>query len=156
MAYVTHTIVDYSNERSFTRHHLPNVTPANFDAITGNGATDNVGALRLALAAITDGNFVKHEVTTDTTRTVMANFPIVNENAQREIKVILRFLSVAGRAYSVEVPAPILDNVGTPGTDVIDPDTDWLAFINLITANLVDGYGDAVAFLDGRVVGRRL
>ena len=158
MPYVTHTIVDHSGERSFTRHYLPAITAANYATITGNTpATQNVGSLRLALGAITDGNFVKHEVTAVSERTVLTGYPVTDDNAQRELKVILRFLSYTYRPYSVEIPAPDLTGITTPGTDVITPNTAWQNLINSILANFVNSYGEELtSFVDGRIVGRRL
>lgn len=156
MSYVTHTIIDRSGEKSFTRHHLPLVTAANYAAVTGNTpVTQNVGTLRAALGLITIGNFVKHEVTAYTTRTLGYNPIPTDENAQREFKVILRF-TAAGRAYSVEIPCPDLSNIAQEGSDLIVPDVIWQELIDEIVLRFCDSYGNELAFIDGRIVGRRL
>ena len=51
-ASVSHTIIDNSGEQSVVKFYLPDVTAVNYDTITGNGKGDNVGDLRLAVAAI--------------------------------------------------------------------------------------------------------
>lgn len=154
MSYVTHSIIDRSGEVSFTRHYLPAINAGNYAAITGNTVAGNVGRLRLALAGITNGNFVQHTINALTTRTL--NAPAIDPNAQRELKVILRFRSSAGRAYSVEIPGPDLTGITTPGTDVITPNVAWQTFIVSITDNFTDSFKDSLTFIDGRVVGRKL
>lgn len=155
MSYVTHTIIDHSGETSFTRHYLPNITAANYAATTGNGAGQSVGSLRLALGAITDGNFVKHEVTAQE-GTVPNTIP-ADENAQREYKLLVRYVSAANRRGSIEIPGPNLAVLAQPDTDQVDPaSTEWLAFIGEFETNCVDSYGDTLTVTDGRIVGRRL
>jgi hypothetical protein len=155
MSYVTHTIIDHSGETSFTRHYLPDVTAANYAAVTGNTALQNVGALRLALGAITDGNFVKHEVTA--VEGVLPTTIPASDNAQREIKLLVRYVSSAARRGSLEIPAPDLSILALPDTDLIDETAaEWLAFVSQFQALCRDSYGDTVTVTDGRIVGRRL
>lgn len=157
MSYVTHTIIDHSGETSPTRHQLPEINAGNYDAVTGNGPLGNVGELRLALAELTQGNFVKHEVTATTF--VATPAPAPQAQAQRETKLLMRFRSSAGRAYSVEIPAPILTNIAVAGTDVVDlsADATWDGVKDMIQTSFTDSYGDTLTtFVDARIVGRRL
>lgn len=155
MSYVTHSIIDHSGEVSFTRHGLPDITSVNYAAVTGNTIAQNVGALRLALAAVTDGNFTKHEVTAAEQPPIGA-IP-TDVNAQREIKLLVRYVSSAGRRGSFEIPGPDLTLFAQTGTDVaLLTSTEWLAFESIIEANCRDSYGDTITVTDGRIVGRRL
>jgi len=156
MAYVTHTIIDRSGELSFTRHYLPAITPANYIVVTGNTpVTQNVGSLRVALGAITNGNFVRHEVTA-IEGTQPLTLPAA-AGAQREIKLLVRYVSSAGRRGSLEIPGPNLTLLAQAGTDQVDLTiTEMADFITVFETETVDSYGDTVTVTDARIVGRRL
>lgn len=154
MSYVTHTIIDHSGERSFTRHYLPAINDANHDAIGGNGVGQNVGDLRLALADMTNGNFVKHEVTALTSRDGI--FQATDAEAQRELKLLLRCVDNLNYRFVIEIPCPNLGILAQPGTDLVDTTSpEWAA---LIAALLPCRSKNQVAFTvsEGRIVGRRL
>jgi len=156
MSYVTHTIIDRSGELSFTRHYLPTINAGNYIVVTGNTpATQNVGSLRVALGAICNGNFVRHEVTA-----VEATPPLTvpsSDNAQREIKLLVRYVSSAARRGSIEIPGPNLAILGQANTDQVDETaSEWINLVAAIEANCTDSYGDAITVTDGRIVGRRL
>lgn len=156
MSYVTHTIIDHSAERSFTRHFLPAITDANHDAIAGNAVGQNVGDLRLALADMTDGNFVKHEVTAVTARdgVVVAT----NPNAQREIKLLVRAIeSTSNIRVNFEIPCPNLTVLAQPGTDLIDTTAqEWIDFVTAFNVVVRGPNEQPLSIIDGRIVGRRL
>lgn len=155
MAYVTHTIIDYSGETSFTRHFLPTINAGNYATITGNTVGQNVGDLRIALGAITDGNFVKHEVTVQ--EPTLPNTVPTDENAQREYKLLVRYVSSANRRGSIEIPGPNLAVLAQPDTDQVDPaSAEWIALVGELETTCVDSYGDTLTVTDGRIVGRRL
>lgn len=155
MPYVTHTIIDHSGETSFTRHFLPAINAGNYATITGNTVGQNVGDLRIALGAITDGNFVKHEVTAQ--EPTLPNTVPTDPNAQRENKLLVRYVSSANRRGSIEIPGPNLDVLAQPDTDQVDPaSTQWLALVGELETTCVDSYGDTITVTDGRIVGRRL
>jgi len=156
MAFVTHTMIDHSGELSFTRHYLPAINAGNYATITGNTpVTQNVGSLRVALGAITDANFVRHEVTCQEPLKP-ATLP-VNPQAQREVKLLVRYVSSAARRGSFEIPAPNLTLIGQPGTDQVDTSVaEWINLVTAVQANCVDSYGDTIAITDGRIVGRSL
>lgn len=156
MSYVTHTIIDRSGESSFTRHYLPTITAANYIVVTGNTpATQNVGSLRVALGAITNGNFVRHEVTA-----VEGTQPLAepaSPQAQREVKLLIRYISSASRRGSIEIPGPDLALLASPGTDVVDLTiTEMANFIGVFETETRDSYGDTITVTDARIVGRRL
>lgn len=156
MPHVTHTIIDHSGETSFTRHLLPTITNANYNAITGNAPTQNVGDLRLALAAITNGNFVKHSVMAFDSgiSPVVATDP----NAQREIKLLVSYNDTNGERGSFEVPCPNLTLLAVAGTDQIDrTGVEWLAFEAAVESFFVSPGGAPISpIVDARIVGRRL
>jgi len=155
MSYVTHTIIDRSGERSFTRHYLPTINDANHDSIAGNGVGQNVGNLRLALADMTNGNFVKHEVTAVSSRAgaLVATNPL----AQREIKLLVMLREVVtNRPINIEIPCPNLALIGQAGTDEVDQDAqEWIDFVTAMAAFRSDN-DQQVTVTGGRIVGRRL
>jgi hypothetical protein len=155
MPYVTHTIIDRSGERSFTRHYLPAINAGNYAAITGNSLGENVGDLRLALAAVCNGNFVKHEVTAITQR---ANIiPTSDPNAQREIKVVIFCLDSTARRFTIEIPCPNLDLIGQQGTDEVDETvTEWTDLVAVLVQLARSPWGNTFTVTGGRIVGRRL
>jgi len=155
MSYVTHIIIDRSAEISFTRHYLPAINAGNYTAVTGNVVGQNVGNLRLALAEITLGNFVRHEVTAQEA-TQPVDIP-TDANAQRETKLLVRYISESNRRGSLEIPGPNLTLLAQPNTDQIDMSvTEFQDFLGLFEADYRDSYGDTVTITDARIVGRRL
>lgn len=155
MAYVTHTIVGRSAEKSFTRHHLPTVTNANYATITGNTpVTQNVGSLRAALAAICLGNFVRHEVTAFVERAPV--LPPASPYAQRELKVLIRCIDSAAKRFTIEIPAPRLDVIGQDGTDEVDETA--VEWGNLVAelVNFRSPWGNTFTVTGGSIVGRSL
>lgn len=156
MAHVIHTMVDYSGEQSYTRHNLPDLTNANYAVVTGNTpVTQNVGALRVALGNITDMNFVRHTVVAQSVR---AGGGVIDPNAQREIKALVRCQdNVNFKRFNIEIPAPRLDVLALPGTDEANTDaTEWQDLAAALEANCVSPWGNAITISDGRIVGRRL
>lgn len=155
MAYVTHTIQDYSGERSYTRHYLPAITDANFDAIAGNGVGDNVGDLRLALAAVCEGTFVKHEVTCVTSRDGI--FVATDPDAQRERKIVIRCVDSLNYRFTIEIPCPNLALLAQPDTDEIDRTvTEWQTLETALITTCRSKNDVAFTVLGARHVGRRL
>lgn len=153
-SYVTHTIVDHSNQRSFTRHYLPQINASNHDETAGNGVGQNVGNLRLSLADMTDGNFVKHEVTAESVRDGI--FSATDENAQRELKLLLRCVDASTNRFTIEIPCPDLSILADPGTDkVLETSPEWAALIAALLP-MRSAAGVAFTVLEGRIVGRRL
>jgi len=155
MSYVTHTIIDRSGERSFTRHYLPTITAGNYEDVAGNGVGDNVGNLRLSLADMTNGNFVKHEVTAVSNRS--GALVATNPNAQRELKILVLMREVGtNRPINLEIPCPDLSIIGQEGTDEVDETAqEWIDFVSAMNFFRTDADG-LVEVTGGRIVGRRL
>lgn len=156
MAYVTHTLIDHSGEKSPTRHYLPDLTNANYIAVTGNTpVTQNVGSLRVALGAITNANFVRHKVTAHTVRLPFST-PVAA--AQRESKLLIRCQDNSNaRRFNIEIPCPNLTLLAQEGTDVIDSTVpEWIAVVALLESECVSPWGNTFLVTEARIVGRRL
>ena len=156
-AYVTHSLIGYSGEQSGVKFYLPDVTAAHYDDVTGNGPTDNVGALRLGLAAITLLNYTRHTVTTE--QYGDAGTLPSSPYAQREIKLLVSYRdTVTSKKYRVEIPGPNLANLAQAGTDVVDHVNNIVAaaFVAVMEANAVSPDGNTIAVEGMRIVGRRL
>lgn len=157
MPSVTHTIIDNAGETSTTRFYLPTISGANYDTVAGNGATDNVGALRLAVAAITRGNFVRHTVSA--VEYPEAGTLPADPEAHRETKLLVSYVdNVNARRGSVTIAAPDLSILAQTGTDVVDH-TSNAAAIALTTA--IETYaasrdGNAITVIGMRIVGRNI
>lgn len=152
---VTHTIIDASNERSPVTHYLTTIAGANYDAVVGNSPGQGVGDLRLALAGLTLGNFVRHVVTVYSDLPLGTPPPAANPNAQRELRY--RFVVQDGATsenYSFEVPCPDLTVGLIPGSDQVDL-TDPLiaAFVTAVEALTSPG-GGALTVSSCYLVGR--
>lgn len=151
----TASFVDRSNEKSSTTICIPDLSSANYDDVAGNGVGNNVGDLRIALAALSLCNFTGHVVTG-------AKYPDVgtipaSPYAQREIKLRIDYLdNVTGEKFHFTIPGPNLAVFGQTGSDVIDPEEVAVAaFITAFEANAVSPRGNPVSYSQGVIVGRR-
>lgn len=155
MAHVTHGMIDNSGEGASVRFYLPDVTGANYDTITGNSAAQNVGELRLAVAAVSLLNFTQHTVTTE--RYPESGTLPADAFAQRELKLLVQYVDdVTGERGTLTIPGPDLDILAQAGTDVVDH-TSNAAAIALTTA--IETYaaskdGNAISVIGMRIVGR--
>lgn len=149
------TFIDHSGEKASTQIYLPVLTGANYDATAGNGVGNNVGDLRLAIAAVTRCNFVKHQVTA-VTYTDLNEKP-ANPDAQIETRLRIDYTdNVNGRAGFFTIPAPALDVFAQIGSDIIDPDeVSVAALFAAIEANAVSRDDNAITVQQGVIVGRR-
>lgn len=158
--YVTHTIIDYSGETATVKHYLPAISGANYAAITGNATpgVQNVASLRVALAAITNGNFVKHTVVSYSARDNTQTAAGLPNNAQRENKLLVLCRDdTLGRRFSFEIAAPDMTLLAQPGTDEIDATvTAWTDFAAWLATNSRSPWGGFVTVLGGRLVGRSI
>jgi len=155
MASVTHGMIDNSGEGASVTFYLPDVTPANYADITGNGPTDNVGALRLAVAGISLANSTRHTVTTEVypEAGTLPSSPW----AQREIKLLVQFVdTVNSKKGTVSIPAPDLSILAQPGTDVVDhvSNVAAAAFVAAFEANAVSQDGNPITVTGMRIIGR--
>jgi hypothetical protein len=155
MASVTHGMIGNSGESSSVTFYLPDVTGANYDDVTGNGVGQNVGDLRLAVAAVTLMNFTKHTVTTE--QYAEAGTLPADANAQREIKLWVQYVdTVNARVGSLSIPGPNLSILAQTGTDVVDHTSNAaaIALTNAIEANAVSRDGNPIAVRLMKIVGR--
>ena len=149
------TFIDHSGEKPSTQIYLPALSSANFDGVAGNGVGDNVGDLRLAIAAVTLCNFVKHQVTgvvyTD------LNVKPANAQAQAEIRLRIDYTDdVNGRSGYFTIPGPNLALFAQSGSDIIDPDEVAVAALfAAVEANAVSRDDNPITVQQGVIVGRR-
>ena len=154
MASVSHTCIDNSGETSVVTINLPDVTAANYDDITGNSIGQNVGNLRLAIAAITLCNFVRHTVNT-ATYADSGELP-ANAYAQRELKLLVRYIdTVTSKKHSITIPGPNLSILAQQGTDVVDhvSNVEAAAFVAAFEANARSPEGNPVSVQGMRIIG---
>ena len=154
---VTHGMIDNGGETSTTRFYLPQLTAANFAAVAGNGITESVGKLRLALATITNCNFTKHTV-----KAIVygeAGTIPADKTVHREQKALFTCVDlVTTKKFTFTVPAPDLATIGTTGTDVLDivGNATLAAFVAEVEAEAVSADGNAFSILSARTVGRNI
>lgn len=151
---VIHTIIDASGERSTVTHFLPTITNANFLSVVGNGVGQGVGDLRLAVAGLTLGNFVRHSVIVYSDIVPLA--APANPLAQRELRYRFGLLDASTfQRYSFEVPCPDLTIGLVANTDEVDLTDPTIAALVTILENDInspDGNGYIVEYC--RLVGR--
>lgn len=155
MASVAHTCIDNSGENSVVTFYLPDVDESNYNDVTGNGPAQNVGDLRLALAAITLCNFVRHTVTTEV-YSELGELP-ASPWAQRELKLLVQYVdNVTSKRYTVTIPGPDLDLLAQPGTDVVDHVSNVVAaaFVTAFETNARSQDGNAISVIGMRIIGR--
>lgn len=147
--------VDNSREKASTQIYLPELTGANYDSVAGNGVGDSLGDLRLAIAAVTRCNFVKHQLTAVTYNDL--NEVPADKDAQIEIRLRIDYTdNVNGRTGFFTIPAPNLDVFGQVGSDEVDRDeVSVAALFSVIEANCVSRDDNAITVQRGVVVGRR-
>jgi len=147
--------VDNSGEKCSTTIYLPALSSANYDSVAGNDIGDNLGNLRIAIAAVTRCNFVKHNLTG-------VSYADLNEipadaDAQNEIRLRIDYTdNVNGRTGYFTIPAPNLDVFGQTGSDVIDPEEITVAALfTAIETYAVSRDDHPITVQKGVVVGRR-
>lgn len=155
MSEASFNMIGFSGERSKVVIGLPLLTGANYDDTTGNGATDNVGALRIAIGAISLLNF-ESVVVQAVTHPDAGGLP-TNANAQREIGLRVFYTDdVTSKKYHITIPGPDLTLVAQAGTDVVDH-TSNAAAIALTTALETFAFSpddNAITVTGMRIVGR--
>jgi len=156
--YVTHGMVDNSGESSKVTFYLPDITAANYDDVAGNGVGDNVGDLRLAIAAATLLNFTRHTVVAE----VYEETGLLpsDANAQREQKLLITYIGDGGssKKFRVEVPGVDRTLFAQTGTDVVDhtSNINAIALKDAIEANAVTPEGFPALVVAMRLVGRNI
>lgn len=158
--YVTHAILDHSGEVSTVRHFLPTINGANYAITTGNATpgVQNVASLRVALGAITNGNFSKHTVVSYQQRDNSLSLASLPADAQRESKllVLLRDDDL-GRGFSFEIACPNKTLLAQSGTDEINQTvTEWQDFVAWLETYSRSPWGNNCTVTGGRLVGRSI
>lgn len=153
---VTLTILDHSNETSRVGFHLPDMSAANYEAVSGDGVGQSVGELRLALNPLILGNHLRRTVVSDLYLDA-ATLP-TNGAAQRERKARFTYRdTVNARLGAFEIPTFDSETYATPGTDVLDiTQTDIAAMITAVETHAVSRDGNAIEVLSGQIVGRNI
>lgn len=152
----TFSILDHSNEVSSMGAYLPDITAANYEAVTGDGAGQSVGEIRLAMNPLILGNHLRRTVTSDVYADV-ATLP-ANGAAQRERKARFTYRdTVNARLGSFEVPTFDSETFATPGTDVLDlTDATLAAFVTAMETHAVSRDGNAIQIVSAQIVGRNI
>lgn len=158
--YVVHTIKDFSGETAPVKHYLNTITNANYAVVTGNvtPGVQHVATLRAALGAITEGEFVKHSVTSHTQRLNTQTVLSLPAAAQREKKILVLLRdNVNGLRFSFEIAAPDSTLLALPGTDNVNTSIEeWTDFKDWLELRGASPWGNAITVLGGRIVGRNL
>lgn len=142
---------DKSGEPTSFKVNLPDVTPANFDAVVGSDLTTFIGLVEdLSLSEWKDVDLISEEYLET------ATLP-TDPYAQREVKGKFTYVATGGRKGSVAVPAPDLDDMAQPGTDVINmADTEVAAYKSALETYAVSRDGAAITVIGGKIVGRNI
>jgi hypothetical protein len=153
-AQVSFGLIDKSLENSRCSLNLPALTGVNYDDVTGNAVGNNVGDLRIAIAAITLCNLTG--TTVQAVQYPENPIPPASAYAQREIGLRVFYAdSVTGDKYNFTIPGPDLTLLAQEGTDLIDTSNAlWIALVAAVEANAVSPAGNPVEVLQGRIVGR--
>jgi len=155
MSEAAFNMIGFSGERSSVRIGLPLLTGANYDDVTGNGATDNVGVLRIAIGAISLLNF-ENIVVSAVTHPDTGGLP-ASPNAQREIGLRVFYTDdVTAKKYHITIPGPDLSLVAQAGTDVVDHTSNAaaIAFVTAFESAARSVDDNAVTVTGMRIVGR--
>jgi len=154
-ASVTYNMIGHSGERSRVTLGLPVLTGANYDDVTGNGATDSVGALRIAIGAISLMNFESAAVGA-ITHPDAGGLP-TDPNAQRERGLRVFYTDdVTSKKYHFTIPGPDMTLVAQAGTDVVDHTSNVaaVALVAVLEAEMRSPDGNAITVTGMRTVGR--
>lgn len=154
-ASVTMNMIGFSGERSRVTIGLPVLTGANYDDVTGNGATDSVGLLRLAIGAVSLLNFESLAVAA-ITHPDAGGLP-TDPFAQREVGLRVFYTDdVTSKKYHFTIPGPDLDALAQAGTDVVDHTSNAtaIALVTALEAEARSPDGNAITVTGMRIVGR--
>lgn len=157
MAHVSFTWIGASAERSSAVFYLPAINAGNFDAVTGEGAAENVGEIKSAIDDITLMNNVKRSVVA-VEYTDAPTLPS-NQFAQRELKLLVTYVdNTTAKTYRVSIPGPDLSLIAQAGTDVVDHTSNVLAaaLVTALETYAVSPDGNAITVIGMRIVGRNV
>lgn len=153
----TFSMIDHSGEKSSTGIYIPQITAANHDSIVGDSATEAVGRLRIAIAAVSTMNEVNRTVTAKVFSSA-GTLP-TNPYAQREQKLLVRYIdTVTNKQAVITVPSPDLTLLAQAGTDVVDHTANItaMAFVTAFELDAVSADGNPVAVQGMEIVGRNV
>lgn len=154
MPYGTFTILDYSEEKSVHRIYNGEITAASLP-----GYLTDFGNYRTALEGIILGTVHKETWVGDDT--VLSNSPPANAFAQREIKLLVRYLGDTNNdVYTMEIPTPDLSSLTLLPQDFVDLNDGgimaaWVGAFEQI-ARTPDDVTETCTVLSAKVVGRNI
>lgn len=157
MSLLTFGYIGNSGETSRSQVHVPDLTAANFDTVTGEGAAENVGEIKSALDAITLMNNTQRSIQV-ITGIDAASLP-ASAFAQREIKLFVQYVDdVTAKKYSFTVPGPDLSLIAQTGTDVVDHTSNAFAaaLVTALETYAVSPDQNAISVTGMRIVGRNV
>lgn len=152
---VNFSILDSSDEVGRVAFHLPEMTNANYEAVSGDAALESVGALRLALNPLILGNHLRRTVTSD----IYIDAAVLPApGAMREIKALFRYRdTVNARIGTFEVPTFDAASYASQGTDVLDlTQADLAAFVTAVETHARSRDGNSIQVINAEVVGRNV
>lgn len=151
----TFTYVDYSGEQSVSQFYNPDLDALNVDTYTDTAISNNLGALKLAIDALTLLNEV--QISVGATQILSPSTLPADPNAQREQKLLVKFSdTVTNKKYSFTIPGINRTLVAQVGTDVVDFTSNLLmiALVSAFEAGYVSELGNPVAVYGASLVGR--
>lgn len=151
--YIDFELLDYSESKSSFSVYNGAIT-----ALSLPGFLTQLGALRTALAGIVIGTIRRERWVGD--ETILSNVPPSNPNAQRELKWMIHFETVAGDEEYAEA------TIAAPDTTLLQANSDEIDYVNADVAAFITAFEaiarvhdndvDAVVVTRMFLVGRKL
>lgn len=148
------TVLDVSEEKSLHEFYNGAITAASLP-----GFLVDFGAYRTALDAIILGTIQQEAWIGD--RTVLSNVPPVSNFAQRELKLLVRYIGdISSKIFRMEIPTPDLASITLTSNDfVLLADVGimaaWVTAFETL-ARTPDDNTETVTVLTAQVVGRNI
>jgi len=150
MAKMNLAIVDYDDELSSTSVFVPNLSAGNFAA---QGALAD--AFQAAVEAVSIGELRK--VSISAIETKIGAGPAADENAQRELKWLVRGVSNTGFPVSFEIPCPDKSLLVVNGGEMDKTTAEWIALKAAAEAYIVSNrLTETVTLVEAVLVGRNI
>lgn len=128
-------ILDYSESKSSFSFYFGAIT-----ALSLPGFLTNFGALRTALGGIIKGTIARERWTGD--ETILSNIPPAFSEAQRELKWLVQYETIAGdEEYSQA-------SIATPDTSLLQSNRDEIDYSNTDVAAFITAF-EAIARVEG-------
>ncbi|MCB8946167.1 MAG: hypothetical protein H6658_20675 [Ardenticatenaceae bacterium] len=151
----TFTYVDHSGETSRVTFNHADLDATNVAGYTSTVVTDELGALKAAVDALTLLNEV--QISVGATNIVSPATLPSDENAQREQGLLIKYIdTVTAKKYRFTIPGINRALVAQQGTDVVDFVNNVLvaALVAAFEANYTSEFGNAVSVYAASMVGR--